>query len=365
MMEHVHKIAVVRVNALGDLLFALPALHSLRTAYPDAEIVLLARAWHRDFLAARPSPVDRVIVVPPVRGVGAPEDSDHDDKVLDRFFADMREEHFDVAVQLHGGGRFSNPFVRRLGAGLCVGLRADDAPPLDRWVPYIYFQPEVARYLDVVGLLGANTAVTDPWIAVTAADRTAAAAALEASARTADASRDTPLVVLHPGASDPRRRWPERRFAAVGDALARRGAQIVVTGTQEEASLVASVVAGMHAPARALCGVLELGGLAGLLERAALVVSNDSGPLHLASAVGTPTVGIYWIANLINSGPLSRLRHRPLVSWRMECPVCGAHCVRQGCTHSACFVDDVEVSDVQHAAEALLDLAHPPLVLVS
>src|SRR5436309_7008981 len=72
----VRKIAVLRANALGDFIFALPALEALRAAYPQAEIVLLAKGWHATFLKGRPGPVDRVVVVPPCEGVseepGAP-----------------------------------------------------------------------------------------------------------------------------------------------------------------------------------------------------------------------------------------------------------------------------------------------------
>ena len=68
----VQKIAVVRANALGDFIFALPALEALRGAYPQAEIVFLGRGWHAAFLAGRPGPIDRVIVLPPTKGVSEP-----------------------------------------------------------------------------------------------------------------------------------------------------------------------------------------------------------------------------------------------------------------------------------------------------
>src|SRR3954447_5976204 len=63
-VRDVRRIAVLRATALGDLIFALPALDSVRAAYPDAEIVLLGRAWHADYLAGRPGPVDRVVALP-------------------------------------------------------------------------------------------------------------------------------------------------------------------------------------------------------------------------------------------------------------------------------------------------------------
>ncbi len=68
-LKDIHKIAVLRANAIGDFIFSLPALDALRAAYPGAEIVLLGQPWHEGFLAERPGPVDRVVVVPRTRGV--------------------------------------------------------------------------------------------------------------------------------------------------------------------------------------------------------------------------------------------------------------------------------------------------------
>ena len=65
LIPDVHKIAVLRCNALGDFIFTLPALDALRAAYPHAEIVLLGKPWHAEWLATRPSPIDRVVAVPP------------------------------------------------------------------------------------------------------------------------------------------------------------------------------------------------------------------------------------------------------------------------------------------------------------
>jgi ADP-heptose:LPS heptosyltransferase len=110
-------------------------------------------------------------------------------------------------------------------------------------------------------------------------------------------------------------------------------------------------------------GAVSLAGLVRVLAGAAVVVSNDTGPLHLADALGRPTVGVFWCGNLINGGPLLRARHRPLPSWTVHCPQCGADCTRdlhpartggQVCRHSASFVDDVPVVEALDALEALL-----------
>ena len=344
LVEDVHRIAVLRANAIGDYLVSLPALEALRAAYPEAELVLLGADWHAGFLAGRPGPVDRCVPVPPTVGV-------RDDRpptppaTVERFFARMRTEHFDLAVQLQGGGRHSNPFVCRLGARVTAGSRAPDAPPLDRTAPYTGHQHEIHRFLEVAGLVGATLVTLEPRLQVTAADRAEAAAAL--------AEDDRPLVVLHPGANDPRRRWPVERLAVVGSELARKGVRLAVVGTAADQPLADRLLATLEEDAADLTGRLGLGGLVGLLERAILLVGNDSGPRHLAAAVGTATVAVYWGVNLGTHGPLDRARHRTPTAWRLHGPVCGANGLETSRrpSHQASFVDDVPVDEV--LAEAL------------
>src|SRR5690606_18861867 len=149
------------------------------------------------------------------------------------------------------------------------------------------------------------------------------------------------------------RRWPARSFAAVGDALAQAGARVVVNGSNDETDLTRQVVAAMHASAVDAGGVLSLGGLAALLERARLVVSNDTGPLHLAQALGTPTCGIYWLTNLLVSGPLESAGHRHAVAVRVECPECGAENLLARCPHDPSFVAGVSPEVVTEQALTL------------
>src|SRR6185312_576976 len=129
-IPNVRKIAVLRANCLGDYIFALPALQALRCAYPQTEIVLLAKDWHAAFLKDRPGPVDRVIVIPAVKGVGVDPNDSHsieDPAEQARFFANMRCERFDLAIQMHGCGRYSNPLLLRLGDCMTIGLNTPDA----------------------------------------------------------------------------------------------------------------------------------------------------------------------------------------------------------------------------------------------
>ena len=349
----VKKIAVLRANALGDYIFVQPALQALRSAYPQAEIVYLGKPWHAAYLAGRPGPVDRVIQVPRYKGVSEPDTWTGPDvgeqAALERFFAEMQAEQFDLALQIHGGGGNSNPFVLRLGARITAGMRAPTAPALDRWMPYVYWQHEVLRQIEVVGLVGAPPVALEPHIVVTERDRAESCAVVP--------EMEQPLVVLHPGASDPRRRWPAENYASTGDALARAGCAVAVVGIPEEQAVVKAVVGTMQAPVLNLCGRLSLHGLTGLISRAALVVANDSGPRHLAEAVGTPTVGIFWCGNLINAGPAFRSLHRPHLSWRLTCRVCGKNTLHEPCTHQESFVDEVKVEEVVESALDLLRLS--------
>ncbi|TDC73491.1 glycosyltransferase family 9 protein [Micromonospora sp. KC606] len=352
----VSRIAVLRANALGDLIFLLPALESLRAAYPEAEIVLLGAPWHAKLWRDRPGPVDRVLVVPPAPGIRDPG-PDEQPASLNDFLAAAAKEGFDLALQVHGGGGNSNPVVSRLGARVTAGLRAEGAPPLDRWIRYVYYQHEVIRYLEVTALVGAPAVTITPALAVTDTDR--------AEAREVLGEPDRPRVALHPGATDSRRRWPADRFGEVARGLHHDGYEVLVTGTPAEQDLVDTVVAAAGVPVRPQVGTLSLGGLAAAYQGCALVVSNDTGPLHLAGAVGTATVGVFWLGNLINGATPLRGRHRPIASWTTHCPVCGVDCTpgiyphRPGdgdCPHRDSFVADVPVVEVLESAAELL---HP------
>jgi ADP-heptose:LPS heptosyltransferase len=346
----VERIAVLRANRLGDLVLALPALRALRSAYPHAEITLLTAGWHPRLLVGRPGPWDRVEVVPGCPGVRDTDTDVHDPAAVQRFLAAQRRRRYDLAVQLHGGGAHSNPFVRALDAALAVGARDRGAPALDRDVPYVVTAHEVLRLLEVVALVGARTADLEPVLAVTAPDLAAAAAVLPDDGR--------PLVALHLGASDPRRRWPVARFAAVADDLAARGARVVVVGSgPDDARAARALRTAVRTPVVDLVGRLGLPALTGLLARCSLVVANDSGPRHLAAAVGASSVGVFLAPNALTAGPLTARRSRIAVSYRTRCPVCDQDERQSRCGHDASLVADVEVDEVRQLARELFDAA--------
>jgi ADP-heptose:LPS heptosyltransferase len=173
--------------------------------------------------------------------------------------------------------------------------------------------------------------------------------------------RDRPWVVIHPGATAPSRRYPPESFAIVARQLAlEAGMQVVFTGTSPERELVDSIRAAMNAPSYSFVNELNLSEMAALLEMAPLLISNNTGPVHIAAAVGTPIVDLYALTNPQHT-PWS-VPHRVLFHdvpcrncYKSICPEGHHHCLRL-----------VTPESVVHASLELLEQtskvgsAHPP-----
>ncbi len=350
--DSVSRIAVLRGGGLGDLIFAIPAMAALKAAYPDATLTLLGSPIHESLLAAVKSPVDEVSILPFSEGV---RPGHEDPEVLEAFFADMRARHFDLAVQVHGGGRYSNPFLLRLGARHTVGTRTSDAASLERTIPYLYYQHEPLRALEVAGFAGAFPVDLEARLEPRTKLR------VEYNGTNDDGGQ--PLVVIHPGATDPRRRWPVGQFAELAATCAADGCRVVVVGDKSEQEL-AEWIADLAASAAvtSVAGALDMGGLVSLMVDAAVVVGNDSGPRHLAQALGVPTVGIFWAGNVINAGALGRSLHRIHAAWVTTCPTCGIDVTQVGwtaprCAHDDSLVASVPVRDVYEDVRSLMATA--------
>lgn len=353
LLNDIKKIAILRANAVGDFIVTLPAIDAIRKKYPHAELVLLGKPWHKSFLIPGRTPIDRVITVPVKKGIRDEENEKEDPEELESFFRQMQKENFDIAISFQGNGVSANPFIKKLHAKYTVGLCGENAEPLDLNLPFFYYQSEVLRYLEVASLLGAKTGNTDPQVNVLASDLE------EIKGIVAFAGK--PFVVLHPFASDIKRSWPFKNFISVAQWLQKNGFMVLFSGLKEDYHAVESIIFRLPSPAVNIAGTLTLGGLAAILSKAALIISADTGPLHLGRAVNTPSVGIYWAPNLINWGPLSRKIHRPLISWNMRCPFCGIvpnqpypFEPQDSCRHHISFVRDITVEEVCNAARELL-----------
>jgi ADP-heptose:LPS heptosyltransferase len=367
-VENVKKIAVLRANALGDFIVTLPAFKAIRNTYPDAEIVLLGKPWHKEFLVDGRSPINRVVVVPVKKGIRNEAGQDESINETERFFEEMQQEQFDIAISFQGNGTSANPFLKRLNAKLTVGLWTEGAEKVDRYLNYYYYQSETLRYIEVAGLIGASPVSLEPQLNALDKDKEEIAGFISELERKR-------FVVLHPVATDIRRMWPIENYAPLADILFEQGFDVVFSGSKEDADVVEGIMSDMKHKAFNACGNMSLGGLAALLSKASLMISADTGPLHLGRAVNTPTVGIYWAPNLINWGPVTRNIHSPVVSWNMACPYCGIvpnnpypFEPQTTCKHEVSFVRDITVDEVLEAASTILSVdtnittySNPPL----
>jgi ADP-heptose:LPS heptosyltransferase len=314
--QPIQRIAIFRALHLGDLLLSVPALRSLRAGFPQAEITLIGLPWAEWFVNRFHRYVDRLIEFAGFPGI---LEVDYDPERSNAGIDALRREDFDLVIQLHGSGETSNPFIQaitcpdKLSAGLYLGQRPSF---LTYAAEYPSKAPEVLRSLTLTGALGCPDTGTALELPLLPADHEEADALLH----TFPGAR--PLIGMHAGARSPARRWPPERFAAVADSLAREyGARILLTGTASEAELVAGVAARMTEPAVNFTGATSLGGLAALISRLDLFISNDTGPAHIAHALDTPSVTIFGPAEFERWAPHDRERHR-IVRHPVECSPC-------------------------------------------
>ena len=343
------RVALFRALQLGDMLCAVPALRALRRAWPDAHITLIGLPWAARFVERYSTLIDELVIFPGAPGFPEQEETDAG---LPQFYATMRARHFDLALQLHGSGGPANDIVKHFGARACAGFHQPHEATEPGFIAWPDDLPEPHRYLALVRALGIDADDDTLWFPLSLHDR-CEYEALEAK----HGIEPERLILLHPGAQLPSRRWPPARFAEVADALSARGWQIAITGTSNEAAITAAVLGAMAAPALHLTGATTLGGLAALVARARLVVCNDTGISHIAAATRTPSVVIASGSDTRRWAPLDHERHRVLADY----PSCRP-CAYRTCPYGHECALNVSVPQVTSTARAMLARdpgAHP------
>jgi predicted lipopolysaccharide heptosyltransferase III len=276
------RVLIIKLRYLGDVLLSTPVLAALRTAFPQARLSMLVNPGTEAMLAENPH-LDEVLIVErgrsPLRQL--------------RFVAALRRRRFDLVVDLTDGDRAA--IVSRLtGAAVRVGFNRGD-----RWRGRLYThlvpmrqQPVsmVRQHLMALETLGIPVAPSPPVLNVRAADESAALDAL-AAAEIAPAER---FVAVHPGARWWFKSWPADRFAGLIDYIqGKLGLKVVLLGGDQEHGIATAILGHVEIGCRSLVGRLTLLELAALLRRAALFIGNDSGPMHIAAAMGTPVIGLF------------------------------------------------------------------------
>ncbi len=315
------KILVVRLSSLGDLVLMVPMMRALRAGLPGAEIHLLCKERYAG-LFEEAAYIDRIMVL---RTGGLGE--------LSKLRSWLRMEKYDTVVDAHGVIR-SVLLTAGLGAPRTLRIAKDQVRKLlligGKRNTYRKVTHQAARYAEIARRLGIETGDRFEGRPLGARAREGAARALGRPG-----AGKASLVAFAPGARWPTKRWPGESFAGLMTELQRRGIGTVIVGGAEDAGTNAAV-ARQSPGALDLTGRLSIAESAAVLERCAALVTNDSAPLHLAEAVGTPVVafrgptvkefgysprlpGSVVLEKTLACRPCSRNGARPCPEGTMEC----------------------------------------------
>lgn len=284
------NILVIDFGQLGDVVMSLPALRAIREKFPFAKVTVAVGKPGGEIIrmsgcADETIEIDRVALRDGFKPLSIW-------KVI-QITKNVRRRQFDFVIDLHSfsetnllgflSGANERLFARRPGRSLDFLANFKPAPPVDHNDPK---QHLVDRYLAVLAPLGINNAPRVPKLATRPEDDRA----VDLLLRPAKADAGAPLVGLFPGAGHPGRRWPIGRFAQLADSLIRNdNVRPIIFIGPEERHLIQQMRA-MFPPTSVILDKLTLPQLAAAQARLAVLVSNDTGPVHIAAAVGTPVV---------------------------------------------------------------------------
>jgi lipopolysaccharide heptosyltransferase II len=355
------RILLLRLERIGDLLMTLGAIRAVRELAPHAVIDLVVGSWNRD-LASAVQWIDRVELLDApwlARGDNAMSRA----RLAARALC-WRSQHYDLAINFEGDIRSHLLMAGSLACRRVGFAQAGGGALLTDAVVHDATQHVARNALSLVerafgvapGSLPSPETAPHRWrLDVPASHQRDAQARLAELGTPLDGAR--PLVVMHAPGGRAIKQWPLERFAAVGRRLGdTHAAHLLLTGSpgdHAQVRLVADLLAG-HVPVTVADGEWDLVTLAAVLSRADLVVTGDTGPMHLAAAVGTPVVAVF--------GPSDPRRYGPLISARrivrVDLPCAPCNRVRMPPARCAAGTPDclanVTVDAVVHAASELL-----------
>jgi predicted lipopolysaccharide heptosyltransferase III len=290
------RILLIRLRLIGDVVFTTPALGALRRRFPDARITYLVEAAAEPVVRHHPA-LDEVVVVERPRGLARLR---YDLRLARR----LRAERFDLVIDFHGGPRsgflaWASGAPQRIGYALPGrGFSYTTRVPWTRsLVPPRHSVINQWALLEPLGIAPPDPAIDPASMPIDAE----AARRVEARLAAAGVDATARVIVLHVSAGNPFRRWPAESFASAAAALASadRSRRIVITSGPSEEAAAESVaaqarrLAGDAAAGIVRTGEFDLSELRALVERAALYIGGDSGPLHIASTTRTPIVALF------------------------------------------------------------------------
>ncbi len=331
----VKNVLCIRLDTIGDVLMTTPAIRALKESNPSRCITLLTSSAGVATASLVPE-VDEVIVydAPWLKATSPRSDSSPEYEMADQ----LRCLRFDAAVifTVYSQNPLPSAFLCYL-ADIPLRLAHCHENPyqlLTHWVkdpePENFVRHEVRRQLDLVATVGCKTDDERMSLCVPKEALTLVQDILQKLG----VDQERPWAIIHPGATAPSRRYPPEGFAEVARRLVLdMGIQILFTGTEPERKLVEDIQRAMGVPSHSLVGCLKLDQLAALVAIAPVLIANNTGPVHIAAAVGTPVVDLYALTNPQHT-PWG-VPHRVLFHdvpckycYKSICPEVHHHCLR-------------------------------------
>ncbi len=332
------KILIRGPNWVGDAVLAIPAMKAVRGHFPEAEITLMVRPWVSGLFSAAPF-IDHVW------------NEKKPSSVADwtRLMREIRRRGFDLALLFPNS--FESALMMFLGG---VPRRVGYATDARRWMLTTSIAPssgtrhQVQYYLELTKMLSVNADRPSIEIQATSEERINARNLLSAEG----VSNDARFLVLNPGAAyGSAKRWHEERFAESADTLSvELNLYVALIGSESERAVAEQIRGRMQRPAAVLSGKTSLETLIGLLAESSLMITNDSGPMHIAAALGVPTVAVFGSTDEQVTGPCGpRTR---IVKHHVEC----SPCLLRECPIDHRCMNGVTVENVCNAARELLKI---------
>jgi lipopolysaccharide heptosyltransferase I len=300
------KILIVKTSAIGDVIHTLPSLWSLRTHYPEAHITWLVEETAADLVIGHQA-LNRVLVARRkswLNDLRAGRIS-HALSGLLRFIRELRDTHYDLVIDFQGLLKSAVWVVmaratRKAGFGRGMERTEYSHLALNERIPAVNMnQHAIDRSLMLLKAIGVPPIEVRYELPVAAQHRSDATALL----RACGVREDDRLVTINAMARWPTKLWEPQWFASLADRLEGQGIPVVFTGGPQDGPAIDEIgrfMAGRH---RRLDGRTSLNALAALLQRAQVLVTTDSGPMHLAAAVGTPVVALFGPTAPWRTGP--------------------------------------------------------------
>ena len=283
-LDQIRRILILRMGPLGETLLTTPVIRALRQRCPDAYIAYMVAPGREDLVSENPN-LDEVITY----SVSIP-----------KLIYGIAKRSFQMVVILQPTFRLvMHTFLARIPFRIGFETNSGKGRLLHAAVPNNINQHESARYLDVVRGIGIEPDSEEPEMFVTPTAQRWADDFLAG----AGVSVNRPLIGLNPGSGSESRRWSKAGFAQVGDHLHQKyNAQIFITAGDAEGSLPHDIADQMSCSPVILTGITPMQ-LGAILQKCRLYISNDTGPMHMSTAVKTPTIALFGASNPRQWGP--------------------------------------------------------------